>query len=176
MGDLIVSSLVSIDGVQHDPQSWVKQYFDAEAVEKSLVRLQNSEAMLMGRTTYEYFAASWPYAAGPYPDRINSMQKYVFSSTLESAEWNNTKVVSGDVVSEVTNLKQRSGDLVIYGFGQLARTLLENDLIDVLEMWINPVVLGVGKPMFRPGTRKDLRLESVQQRASGVVAIRYARS
>src|SRR3954449_11807018 len=156
MGKLIVSSLVSLDGGQHAPQSWASEYFDEEAVTKSLARLQHCDAMLMGRKTYEYLAPSWSRASGPYLDWINNMRKYVFSSTLRSAEWNNTKIVSGDAVAEVVKLKKvSSGDLVMYGCGRLGQTLLEHGLVDVLNIWIHPVILGTGEAMLRSGPRID---------------------
>ena len=176
MGKLIVSSLVSLDGGQHAPQSWASEYFDEHSVAKSVARLEHCDAMLMGRNTYEYLKPSWSSASGLYLDRINSMRKYVFSSTLRSADWNNSEIVSGDPVTEVAKLKQdSSGDLVIYGCGQLGQTLLEHDLVDVLDIWVHPVILGTGEALFRPGPRKDLRLHSVDQRPTGVVSLTYVR-
>jgi dihydrofolate reductase len=177
MSKLIVSSLVSLDGVNEDPRTWASAYFDDEATEKSLARLAGADAMLMGRKTYEYFAAAWPAASGAYPDRINAIRKYVFSATLATAEWNNTKVVSGDVPAAVAELKATShGDLVVYGYGEFGQTLLEHDLIDELNLWINPVVLGSGTPLFRPGKTKALQLVSVEGRPNGVVSLSYTKA
>lgn len=177
MRKLIVSSLVSLDGVSGDPQSWASAYFDQEAGERALARLLASDAMLMGKNTYEYFAPAWSAMAGPYPDRINAIRKYVFSSTLQSVEWNNSTIISGDVVGGVSDLKQQGdGHLVVYGYGQLAQTLLEHDLVDELDFWIHPIVLGHETPLFRPGQTKALRLISVEERSNGVVSLLYSKA
>jgi dihydrofolate reductase len=176
MRKLIVGSLVSLDGVYGDPRSWASAYFDDEAAEKSRQRLMDSEAMLMGRNTYEYFAPAWSAMTGPYPDRINAIRKYVFSSTLSSASWNNSTIVSGDPVPAVAALKEQDGaDLVIYGYTRLAQALLEHDLVDELDFWVHPVVLGGGTPLFRPGKLKALRLISAEAHPTGVVSLRYTR-
>ena len=175
MRRLIVSSLVSLDGVHGDPQSWIGDYFDQQAVEESLAVLLESDAMLMGRNTYEYFAPAWSSPSGPYLERINEMRKYVFSSTLTAADWNNTTIIPGDPVSAVRELKaQGDKNLVIYGYGQLAQTLLEHSLVDTLNFAISPVMIGSGTALFRPGKRTNLRLVSVTERRNGVVALSYA--
>jgi dihydrofolate reductase len=175
MRKLIVSSLVSLDGIHGDPQSWIGDYFDDQAAEESLAVLLDSDAMLMGRTTYEYFAASFSPPSGPYLERINEMRKYVFSSTLTAADWNNTTIIHGDPAAAVRELKQQ-GDrhLVIYGYGQLAQTLLEHGLVDQVNFVINPVMVGKGTTLFRPGKRTSLRLVSVAERRNGVVILSYA--
>src|SRR5260370_5197321 len=99
MRNLIVSSLVSLDGIHGDPQSWVGDYFDEQAVEESLAVLLDSDAMLMGRNTYEYFAPASPSPSGPYLERINEMPKYVFSSTLTQADWHNTTIIPRDTLA-----------------------------------------------------------------------------
>ncbi|MGH3169935.1 MAG: dihydrofolate reductase family protein [Trebonia sp.] len=176
MRSLIVSSLVSIDGVRGDPQSWIGDYFDQQAAEESLAVLLESDAMLMGRNTYEYFAPAWSSPSGPYLERINEMRKYVFSSTLTTADWNNTTIVPGDPAAAVRELKEQGDkNLVIYGYGQLTQTLLEHGLVDTLNFVINPVVAGTGTAPFRPGKRTDLRLVSVTQRRNGVVILSYAK-
>jgi dihydrofolate reductase len=179
MGDdmrkLIVSSLVSLDGVHGDPQSWVGDSFDDQAAQESLAVLLDSDAMLMGRATYEYFAASFASQSGPYLERINQIRKYVFSSTLTAADWNNSTIIPGDPVAAVRELKQQGdGHLVIYGYGQLAQTLLEHGLVDQLNFVISPVMVGSGTTLFRPGKRTGLRLVSVTERRNGVVVLSYA--
>ena len=175
MRDLIVSSLVSLDGVHGDPQSWVGDYFDQQAAEESLAALLDSDAMLMGRNTYDYLAPAWSSPSGPYLERINEMRKYVFSSTLTAADWNNTRIMPGDPVAAVRELKEQ-GDrhLMIYGYGQLAQTLLEHGLVDRLNFVVNPVVVGSGTPLLRPGQRTNLRLVSVAERRNGAVTLSYA--
>ena len=175
MRKLIVSSLVSLDGVHGDPQSWAGDFFDEQAVQESLATLLDSDAMLMGRNTYEYFAPVWSSPSGPYLERINEMRKYVFSSTLTAADWNNTTIIPGDPVAAVRELKdQGDGHLMIYGYGQLAQTMLEGGLVDQLTFAVNPVMAGSGIPLFRPGQRTNLRLTSVTQRRNGVVILSYA--
>jgi dihydrofolate reductase len=175
MRDLIVSSLVSLDGVHGDPQSWAGDYFDQQAAEESLAVLLHSDAMLMGRNTYEYFAPAWSPPSGPYLERINEMRKYVFSSTLPAADWNNTTIIPGDPVAAVRELKgQGDRQLMIYGYGQLAQTLLEHGLVDRLNFVINPVMVGSGTTLLRPGKRENLRLVSVTERRNGVVTLSYA--
>ena len=175
MRQLIVSSLVSLDGVHGDPQSWIGDYFDDQAAEESLAVLLDSDAMLMGRNTYQYFAPAFSSPSGPYLERIYKMRKYVFSSTLTAADWNNTTIISGDPVAAVRELKQQ-GDrhLVIYGYGQLAQALLERGLVDQLNFVINPVMVGSGTSLFRPGERTKLRLVSVTERRNGAVTLSYA--
>lgn len=131
--------------------------------------------MLMGRNTYEYFARTWPRAEGAYPDKVNAIRKYVFSSTLTHPTWNNAVVIAEDPAAAVAELKrQGDGDLVVYGYGQLTRTLLERGLVDQLTVSVNPLVAGEGTPLFRPGgTRHELRLADVERSASGVVSLVY---
>lgn len=177
MRKLIVSTLVSLDGVAADPRSWAGGYFDEDAVQRSLAQLTRSDAMLMGRTTYEYFQPAWSVMPGPYADRINAIRKYVFSSSLGSVDWNNAALIPGDVVDAVTELKhQGGGDLVVYGYGQLAQTLLEHDLVDELDFWVHPVILGRGTPLFRHGKTTTLRLISVDHRPAGVAVLRFTRA
>lgn len=175
MRNLIVSSLVSLDGIHADPQAWVGDYFDVQAVEESLAVLLDSDAMLMGRNTYDYFASAWSSPSGPYLERIYEMRKYVFSSTLTTADWNNTTIIPADPVVAVRELKEQ-GDrhLVIYGYGQLAQTLLEHGLVDRLNFVVNPVMVGSGTTVFRPGQRTNLRLVSVTERRNGAVTLSYA--
>ena len=138
MRNLIVSSLVSLEGIHGDPQSRAGDYFDEQAAEQSLAVLLDSDAMLMGRNTHDYLAPAWSSLSGPYLERINQMRKYVVSSTLTAADWTNTTIISGDPVAAVRNLKEQ-GDrhLVIYGYGQLARMLLEHGLVGELNFVVN---------------------------------------
>src|SRR5262245_34507367 len=108
MRKIIESTLVSLDGVIGDPQLWAMNYFDNEAQKDALEQLLASDAMLMGRRTYEIFAKVWPARTGDYPDRINSMRKYVFSSSLQRADWNNSTIIRGEVAAETARLKQQN--------------------------------------------------------------------
>jgi dihydrofolate reductase len=174
MRKLIVSALVTADGIHGDPQSWSGDYSDEEAGEQWLAVLRESDAMLMGRNTYELFAELWATPSGPYLERLYEMPKYVFSSTLTKADWNNTTIIPGDPVPAVRELKEQGdGHLLIYGYGQLGQALLENSLVDELDFTINPVMLGSGITLFRPGQRTNLRLVSVNERRNGVVTLVY---
>jgi dihydrofolate reductase len=176
MRKLEISTLVSLDGVVSDPQSWAEPYFDAEAAAHSLEVLQAADAFLMGRGSYEYFAPTWPKGEGPYMGRLRDMPKYVFSSTLEHADWDNTHIVRGDAIEAVRELKAgEGGDLVAYGYGAFSQALLEHDLVDRLTFAIHPIVVATGGPLFRPGETKRLRLESSEVRSTGVVVVSYGR-
>jgi dihydrofolate reductase len=174
MRKMIESTLVSLDGVIGDPMSWANEYFDAQAATLSLEQLRRSDAMLMGRNTYEMFAAAWPASSGDYAERMNEIPKYVFSNTLAEANWTNTTIVRGDVATAVRELKEQGeGDLVMYGHGPLGQALLDNRLLDELRLWIHPVVVGHGTLMYRPDATAKLRLLGTEARANGVVVLTY---
>jgi dihydrofolate reductase len=174
MRRLIESTLLALDGVIGEPRVWASDYFDAEAQEKALDQLMASDAMLMGRHTYEIFSQTWPSISGPYSDRINGIRKYVFSSTLRDTDWNNSTIVRGDVAAEVTKLKQQDGqDLVMYGHGPLGETLLEHDLLDELQFAVHPLLVGSGALLFREGQKKTLKLVETKTLQTGVVFLTY---
>ena len=136
MRKIINAAFVSLDGVTEDPQSWA--VFDSDAGDEAAQTLQALDGMLMGRSTYEYFADVMPEQTGPYADAINAIRKYVFSSTLENAHWNNSTIIRSDVVTAVTKLKEQDGrDLIMYGYGRLNRTLLENHLVDEIRFSVH---------------------------------------
>jgi dihydrofolate reductase len=175
MRKIIEYTLVSVDGIYAEADiSGFFEYRDDAYLRDGLGQLLSCDAMLMGRTTYQSFAALWPTFNHPWADRINAMPKYVFSSTLEQAEWNNTTIVRGDVVAEVTRLKQQEGrDLLVYGRGLFGETLLKHHLLDVLDLSIHPLVLGQGKQPFREGENARLRLVAVKSFSKGIVKITY---
>jgi dihydrofolate reductase len=158
MGRIIVSENVTLDGVIEDPAGdegferggWVGKVTDREEAGKRLLdEALGAEAQLFGRRTYEFLAARWPSRDGALADRLNSMPKYVVSSTLEDADWNNTTVLKGDVLEEVSKLKQElDGEIVVAGSIRLVRTLMEHDLVDELRLLVFPVVLGAGERLF----------------------------
>jgi len=126
MRKIIESTLVSLDGVIGDPHLWATPYFDSEAEKHALELLSTSDAMLMGRRTYEFFAAAFPNQTGEYGQRVNEIRKYVFSSTLKKIDWSNSSIMNGDVITEAAKLRSQPGkDLVIYGHGLLGQTLLK---------------------------------------------------
>ncbi len=174
MRKVIESTLVSLDGVIGDPQVWADEYFDDEATALAQQQLLVSDAMLMGRRTYEMFAATWPAYTSDYADRMNNIPKYVFSSTLDTAEWTNSVIISGDPAKAVAELKQQGDrDLVLYGHGPLGRALLERHLLDELRLWIHPLLVGQGTLLFREGASAALNLAATQTLTSGVVILTY---
>jgi dihydrofolate reductase len=130
--------------------------------------------MLMGRNTYEMFSRLWASPDDDYAAAIHGMQKYVFSTTLEQADWNNTKIVRADVATAVGDLRQLDGkDIVLYGHGPLGQALLEADLLDELNLWIHPVFVGRGTKLFREGRQSELRLARSKTTSTGVVILTY---
>jgi len=172
---IIEYTLVSLDGVFSD--EGVGRFFefrDDAYLRDGFGQLLQCDAMLMGRLTYEGFSRLWPGRDHPWAHRLNAMPKYVFSSKLETATWNNSSVVRGDVVSEVTQLKQQhGGNLLIWGHGLLAETLLKHHLIDVIDLSIHPLVLGRGKLFFRDDQHATLRLVAAKAFARGIVKLTY---
>jgi dihydrofolate reductase len=186
MGKIVVSDNVSLDGVVQDPAGdegfsrggWVGLIKDRPGINKlTLDEALGAEAQLMGRRTYDWFAARWPSRSGELADRLNSMPKYVVSSTLEDPDWNNSTVLKGDVIHEVAKLKQElDGEIVVPASFQLVRTLMEHDLVDELRLKIYPVVLGTGERLFgETSDKKPMRLVGTQTVDGDVVFLTYER-
>jgi dihydrofolate reductase len=184
MGKIIMSENVSLDGVVEDPAGdegfrvggWVGRIADREEVAKTtLDEARETEALLLGRRSYEWLAARWPSRSGQLADRLNGLPKYVVSSTLEEPKWNNSTVIKGDVVNEVSKLKQElNGDIVVPGSFQLLRTLIEHDLVDELRLKIYPVVLGAGERLFgETSDKKPMRLINAQTLDDGIAFLTY---
>jgi dihydrofolate reductase len=184
MGKIVVSENVSLDGVVQDPAGdegfsrggWVGLIAAREDVAKvALKEAVGAEALLLGRRSYEWLAARWPSRRGELADRLNSLPKYVVSSTLEDPDWNNSTVLKGDAVDEVSKLKQElSGEIVVAGSFQLLRTLVEQDLVDELRLKIFPVVLGAGEHLFgETSDKKPMRLVETQTLGDGIAYLTY---
>ena len=172
MRRIINAAFVSLDGVREDPRSWA--IFDSDAGDQAAQTLQALDGMLMGRSTYEYFADVMPKQTGPYADAINAIRKYVFSSTLENADWNNSTLIRDDVLAAVTELKQEDGgDLMMYGYGRLSQTLLAHHLVDEIRFSIHPVLVGGGAAGGGNGKTLPLKLLGATPAPSGVVALTY---
>jgi dihydrofolate reductase len=172
MGKLIGSTFVTLDGVIGEPQNWGGPYWDEQHSSYAQMLLDRSEALLLGRATYDVFAASWPERAGdPYADRLNAMPKYVTSTSLAEGPWTNTTVISSDVVGAVKTLKQRhDADILKFGTGALDATLVEGGLIDELHLWVFPVVAGSGELLFHGALElSHLRLLGSTVFDSGIV-------
>jgi dihydrofolate reductase len=185
MGRIVVTEFVSLDGVMEDPGGaedfehggWTFKFARGEEGDKFKVEeLMGSEAQLLGRVTFEGFAAAWPSMEGPFADRFNAMPKYVVSSSLENPDWNNSTVLAGDMRQEVSTLKETlGGDILVSGSAQLAQGLLEHDLIDELRLMVFPVVLGQGKRLFgATGDQKRLRLTDSKVVGEGIATLVYA--
>jgi dihydrofolate reductase len=185
MRNVIVTEFVTLDGVMEDPGGaehfdrggWAFQFNrGAEGDKFKLDEALTADALLLGRVTYEGFAAAWPSRTGEFADKFNSMPKYVVSSTLRDVEWNNSRLIKGNVAEEVSALKQQpGGDIVVHGSGQLVDTLMQNDLVDEYRLMVFPVILGSGKRLFREGSeRSALRLvEAKPVGSDGVVILTY---
>jgi dihydrofolate reductase len=183
MGKIVVTEFVSLDGVIEAPgggenfehQGWTFEIDrGAEGDKFKLDEAFASEALLLGRTTYEGFAAAWPSMEGEFADKFNGMPKYVVSSTLSEPAWNNTTVLGGDLVEEITKLRKTvDGEIVVHGSAQLARGLIEHDLLDELRLMVFPVLLGSGKRLFGASGKKSLRLTSSQTVGDGIAILIY---
>jgi dihydrofolate reductase len=184
VGRIVVTEFVSLDGVMEDPGGaedfdyggWSFEYSRGEEGDRfKLDETMSSEALLLGRVTFRGFADAWPKREGEFADKFNTMPKYVVSSTLDDPGWNNATVLKGDVVEEVSKLRQeQDGDIVVHGSGQLAQTLLDHDLVDELRLMVFPVVLGKGKRFFG-GTsdKKPLKLVDSKVVGDGVAILTY---
>jgi dihydrofolate reductase len=189
MRTLAVNSFVSLDGVMQAPGGpdedptggftlggWAVNYFDEEML--ALVAESGPYELLLGRVTYEIFAAHWPYDEGPIADQLNSTRKHVASTTLEKAEWNNSTLIRRDVAEYVQRLKSEDGpEVQVHGSPGLIQTLLEHDLIDEYRLWIFPVVVGSGKRFFGEGTSPAaLKLVDSKVSSTGVTINTYERA
>lgn len=185
MSKVVVTEFVSLDGVMEDPGGsekfehggWTGPYWNEEIGTFKGEELRACDALLLGRVTYEGFAAAWPGRSDEagFADRMNSLPKYVASTTLGKVEWNNSRLIEGDVAQHVAGLKQQPGqDMLIYGSGQLVRYLLRHGLIDEYRLLVYPVVLGSGKRLFSDGSATtSLQLVEAKPLGTGVVALTY---
>ena len=184
MGKIVLSDNVTLDGVIQDPAGdegfrlggWVGPIKDKPQLSKlALDEALGAEAWLLGRRSYDWFAARWPSRSGELADRLNDLPKYVVSSTLQDPSWNNSTVLRGDAPEVVSKLKERiAGSIVVPASFQLVRTLMEHDLVDELRLKIFPVVLGAGERLFRQvSAKKPLRQVDTQTVEDGIVAVTY---
>jgi dihydrofolate reductase len=175
MRKLVVSEFVTLDGVIEDP-AWTFPFRSEEQEAFKLAELKAADALLLGRVTYEGFAAAWPRMAeqtGEYGAMMNGYPKYVASTTLERAEWN-ASLLRGDLAEEITKLKAQPGrDILVFGSGRLVETLLRHELVDEYRLLVFPVVLGRGRRLFPEGLGTTLQLVEARPFSSGVVALTY---
>jgi dihydrofolate reductase len=192
MKDVVVSEFLSVDGVMQAPGGpqedteggfrlggWQMGYFDDAAGRILMESFQATDALLLGRRTYEIFAGYWPTAPvteEPLASQLNRMPKYVWSTTLDRVEWNNSRLMKGDMTDEVNALKQQpgSGHLAVIGSGRLAQSLMQRGLVDAYELMVHPLVLGTGKRLFADVTGPlKLKLVDVKTTGSGIVFLSY---
>jgi dihydrofolate reductase len=186
MGKIVMSEFVTLDGVIQDPAGnegfrlggWVGRVGDKGREETDKVLLDQAlgtEALLLGRRSYEFFAALWPSRGGELADRLNSLPKYIVSSTLEDPDWNNSTVLKGEVVNEVSKLKHElNGEINVIASFQLGRTLIEHDLLDELRLMVYPVVLGAGERIFgETSDKKPMRLLDTRTVGDSVAYLTY---
>jgi dihydrofolate reductase len=186
MRNIVVSEFVSLDGVVEDPGGaekfkhggWSFKFRDDQVPKYKLDEVFASDALLLGRVTYEGFAKAWPSVKDDvgFADKMNSMPKYVVSTTLKKVDWNNSRLIKANVVEELKKLKQQPGkDILVYGSGKLVNTLLQHDLVDEFRLMVHPVVLGSGKRLFDDPaeTMKVLKLAESRTFPSGIVLLSY---
>jgi dihydrofolate reductase len=186
MGKIVISENITLDGVTQDPTGeegfslggWFTEIGDKDREAWTKVEFDEAlgtEALLLGRRTYEWLAVRWASRTGGWADRLNSLPKYVVSSTLEHLVWNNSTVLTGDAVHQVSKLRQTmNGDIVVYSSRQLVHTLMEHDLVDELRLMIHPFVLGTGQRLFgETSGKKALRLVNTQTVGDGLALLTY---
>jgi dihydrofolate reductase len=187
MGKIVVTEFVSLDGVMEDPGGsedfkyggWSFEFSRGDDGDKfKLDETMGSDALLLGRVTYQGFAEAWPSRDGEFADKFNDMPKYVVSSTIGDPEWKNSTVLGGDLRDAVSKVKDaHDGDVVVHGSAQLVQWLLDNDLVDELRLMVFPVVLGAGKTLFgETSDKKALRLVDSQTVGDGVNILVYERA
>jgi dihydrofolate reductase len=187
MGKIVVTEFVSLDGVMEDPGGaedfkhggWSFAFSRGEEGDKfKLDEALNSEALLLGRVTYDGFADAWPEREGEFADKFNRMPKYVVGTNANPARWTNTTVLEGDPIQAARRLRdEHEGDIVVHGSAQLAQTLLEHDLVDELHLMVFPVALGTGKRLFgETNDKKTLRLVDSRVVGDGVAILIYERA
>jgi dihydrofolate reductase len=173
MRKLIVTEFVSLDGIMEDP-AWTFKYWNDETAKFKGEESNMGDALLLGRVTYQGFAAAWPDSKDQGAAYFNNVHKYVVSTTLDKVEWNNSTLIKGNIVDEINKLKQQDGkDIVVHGSGALVQTLAKHDLVDCYRLLVYPLVLGKGKRLFEQDTMATLKLVEAQPFSSGVVALIY---
>ncbi|HSW95460.1 MAG TPA: dihydrofolate reductase family protein [Patescibacteria group bacterium] len=174
---LVATEYLSFDGVFEEPGRWSGAFFNEEAQRFKFDELQATDALLLGRKTYEGFAAAWPKmpGTGEFGVKMNSMPKYVVSSTLKTVDWTGSRLIRGDVAGEIRKLKAAPGkELLLSGSGQLFNSLMQSDLIDLYRFMLHPIVLGKGKRLFVDGNAtRVLELMDTKRFASGIIIAEY---
>ena len=176
MRKVMVTEFIALDGVVEAPEKWSFPYWNDEIAKFKHDELFASDALLLGRVTYEGFAAAWPSRTDEtgFADRMNSLPKFVVSTTLDKVEWNNSRLIKDNIAAEVSKLKQQPGqNILIYGSPTLVQTLMQHNLIDEYRLLAYPLVLGSGKRLFKEGNNATLKLVESKIFSTGVVALIY---
>jgi dihydrofolate reductase len=173
MGKLTITSFITLDNIVEDPHLWSMQFQSDDTGEVNDEALKEADALLLGRVTYDGFAAAWPSRSGdPYSDKFNAMPKYVVSTSLDRADWNNSTIIRDDVVDRVRALKEDQ-NLLVWGNPTLVKVLIENDLVDDYLLLVSPIVRVNGKKLFREsGEQHDLRITESKLLSGGMLALR----
>jgi dihydrofolate reductase len=181
MGKIVNATYMSLDGDIQNMQDWHFEYFGPEAIRAATAQLYTCEALIMGRATYEGFAQAWSERGDEdnFSTRMNTIKKYVVSTTVRDPEWTNSTVVgaTGDAVAEIRALKEQEGDIVQYGYGAVTRLLVEHGLLDELRIWLHPVLSGKAKPadlLYRDTARAKFTLNGVETHSNGMVLLSYS--
>lgn len=173
MRNLVVTEFVSLDGVMENP-AWTFKYWNDEIANFKGEESDASDALLLGRVTYQGFAAAWPQSTDEGAPYFNGVRKYVVSTTLDKAEWNNSHIIKNNVVEEIAKLKQQDGkDIAVHGSATLVQTLIQHNLVDRYRLLVYPLILGKGKRLFEEGTMATLNLVEARSLAGGVTALIY---
>lgn len=177
MRKVVMTEYLTLDGVMDEPGHWSGPFFNDEAAKFKYHELFASDALLLGRVTYEGFAAAWPTmeGTGDFGERMNGIPKYVASTTMETADWNNSTILKGDAAAEVAKLKQQEGqDILLCGSAILMNSLLPTGLIDEYRLMVHPIVLGKGKRLFKDGLdTATFKLVDTKPFSTGIVVLTY---
>jgi dihydrofolate reductase len=190
MGQLIVSEFVTLDGVMQAPGGpeedaegafrhggWQAPLFEEGSMGPITRHIQQMDALLLGRKTYDIFAAYWPTGTGDIADKLNNVPKFVASRSRHKLEWNNSTLIQGDLPKEVARIKQKHGEVHVIGSGDLVQTLLRHDLVERFDLWVYPLLLGTGKRLFGEGTvPTGLRLTRSRAFPKGAIHLEYERA
>lgn len=174
MGKLVVTEFLTLDGVMEAPHEWSFPYWNDEIGQFKLEEVFATDALLLGRVTYEGFAEAWPSRTDEagFADRFNTMPKYVVSKTLTKADWNNSHLIQANVAAEVAKLKEQTKqDIAVHGSGKLIQTLMEHDLVDQYQLLVYPIVLGRGQRLFPDGSKANLNLMEAKPLGSVVLMV-----
>ncbi len=173
MRKLVVTEFLSLDGVMESPM-WTFPFWNDEIAQFKGEESSSSDALLLGRVTYQGFAAAWPESKDEGAPYFNGVRKYVVSTTLDKAEWNNSVLIKDNIVAEITKLKQQDGkNITVHGSGRLIQTLMQHDLVDLYRLLIYPLVLGKGQRLFEDENKVNLKLVDSKTMSSGVIGLVY---